>query len=181
MIIIDRGAWPAPRATHRSPPGQNRGASGEGRWVASCIYLPHWGRSATDGGLFNGSCLRGHLGPREGPVLMRWHSCFVLTPATVIAESPSMHLSPLQSLTALITVLLPAGLFGSTLSSIQESSISPIHCRVALIAFRARPCCCSGRGPRGLAAMTMRGGGAESRLSARESRSRSAREAGEIS
>ena len=54
----------------------------------------------------------------------------------MIAESPSTHLSPLQSLTALITVLLPAGLFGSTLSSIKDSSTSPIQNSAALIALR---------------------------------------------
>ena len=53
----------------------------------------------------------GHYsGPRPGPMVTKWHSWGVLTPATVIAESPSTHLSPLHSLTVRITVLRPAGL-----------------------------------------------------------------------
>ena len=53
-----------------------------------------------------------YSGPRPGPIVTKWHSWGVRIPATVIAESPSTHLSPLQSRTVRITVLLPAGLWG---------------------------------------------------------------------
>ena len=130
-------------AIHPSPLGRYREESvvvlGEA-WQS----LPCWAESPVKRCFLNGSTVvSAYDGDVLGPNSIKWHSCIVLIPATVIGESPETHLSPLHFLTVLITVSKPALLLGSTLTSTIISPICPNQSRTESILRLAYPCLCS--------------------------------------
>ena len=106
--------------------------------------LPCWAESPVKRCFLNGSTVvSAYDGDVPGPNSIKWHSCIVLIPATVIGESPETHLSPLHFLTVLITVSKPALLLGSTLTSTIISPTCPNQSRTESILRLAYPCLCS--------------------------------------